>query len=136
MPRPKLTVHRQEHPFEWLAEPLADEPTLVLKSWFGGKSIMTHGMHRLFLTAQGEPWQGVLVCTSHEHQETLLKDVPTLAKHPVLGKWLYLSESTDGFERDAKKLVRMIKAGDVRIGVAPTPRKKKVKKGIKFGGKL
>ena len=28
------------HPLEWLAEPLLDEPTFVLKSWFGGRTIM------------------------------------------------------------------------------------------------
>ena len=62
---------KPEHPLEWLAEPLADEPTLVLKAWFGGRTIMLDGKHQLFLTTQGEPWQGVLVCTFHEHQESL-----------------------------------------------------------------
>ncbi len=127
---------RAEHPLEWLAEPLRDEPTFVLKSWFGGRTIMTNGMHRLFLTTQGEPWQGVLVCTFHEHQESLRAELPSLQPHPVLGKWLYLPETADTFERDARKLVKLVKARDPRIGVAPSPRKKKKQKKIRFGDEL
>jgi hypothetical protein len=97
---------KREHPLEWLAEPVQLEPTFVFKSWFGGRSIMLHGKHQLFLTTQGEPWQGVLVCTFHEHQPSLLAEIPALRQHPILGKWLYLPESTETFERDARRLVQ------------------------------
>ena len=93
---------RPPHPLEWLADPLLGEPTFVLKSWFGGRTIMLHELHTLFLTAQGEPWQGVLVCTFHEHQPSLLAEFPSLRQHPILKKWLYLPESAETFERDAK----------------------------------
>ncbi len=131
MPRPPRTdalrprAVRREHPLEWLAEPLQDEPTLVLKSWFGGRTIMLDGNHMLFLTTQEEPWQGVLVCTFHEHQSSLLAEFPALRKHPVLGKWLYLPEVSESFERDARRLVQLVKARDPRIGVPPSVRKKK-----------
>jgi hypothetical protein len=114
---------RKEHPLEWLTEMVQNEPSFVLKAWFGGRSIMLRGQHQLFLTMQGEPWQGVLVCTFHEHQASLLAQFPSLKKHPVLGKWLYLPETAETFERDALALVRLAKAGDVRLGVAPSPRK-------------
>lgn len=92
---------KPDHPLQWLAEPLLAEPTFSLKSWFGGRTIMLHGCHQLFLTTQGEPWQGVLVCTFHAHHASLRADFPALHPHPVLGKWLYLPETADTFEADA-----------------------------------
>lgn len=132
--RPKIV--RPEHPLAWLTEPLADEPTFELKSWFGGRTVMLNGKHHLFLTCQGEPWQGILVCTFHEHQESLLREFPSLVQHPVLKKWLYLPETTDTFERDAKRLIKLARARDPRLGILPSPRKKKKVKKIRFGDDL
>jgi hypothetical protein len=125
---------KREHPLEWLTELVQNEPTFVFKPWFGGRSIMLRGKHQLFLTTQGEPWQGVLVCTFHEHQPSLLAEFPALKPHPTLGKWLYLPETAATFERDAQALVRLARAGDPRLGVAPAPRKSRAKK-IKIGRK-
>lgn len=97
---------------------------------------MLHGKHQLFLTAQDEPWQGVLVCTFHEDQPSLRAEVPALQPHPILKKWLYLPEAAETFERDAKRLVQLVRQGDPRIGVAPSPRKAKPKKSIRFGDAL
>ena len=128
---------RPPHPLEWLAEPLLDEPTFVLKSWFGGRTIMLHGLHHLFLTTQGEPWQGVLVCTFHEHQTSLIAEFPALRPHPVLGKWLYLPESSDTFERDARRLVQLVRARDPRLGIPPSSKKKKrAARPVRFGDAL
>jgi len=121
--RPRIV--KPPHPLEWLAEPLLEQPSFVLKSWFGGRTLMLHGLHTLFLTTQGEPWQGVLVCTFHEHQPSLLAEFPALRQHPVLKKWLYLPESSDTFESDAKHLVRLTLARDPRIGIPPSPKKKR-----------
>lgn len=125
-----------EHPLEWLTEPLLNEPTFVLKSWFGGKTIMLHGMHHLFLSTQGEPWQGVLVCTFHEHQESLRAEFPSLVQHPILKKWLYLPESAPTFERDAKRLVGLVRTRDPRLGIPPSPQKKRRARKVRFGDKL
>ena len=127
---------KREHPLGWLAEAVQAEPTFVFKSWFGGRSIMLHGKHQLFLTTQGEPWQGVLVCTFHEHQPSLLAEFPALQQHPILGKWLYLPETADTFERDARRLVQLARAGDTRLGVAPSPRKKRKQEKIRVRAKL
>ena len=127
---------KPEHPLQWLAEPLADEPTFVLKAWFGGRTIMLHGLHGLFLTTQGEPWQGVLVCTFHEHQASLRAEFPALTPHPVLKKWLYLPERAETFERDARRLVQLFKARDPRLGIPPSTKKKRSAKKIRFGDKL
>jgi hypothetical protein len=95
-----------------------------------------HGCHQLFLTTQGEPWQGVLVCTFHEHHASLRADFPSLAPHPVLGKWLYLPESADTFEADARRLVQRIKSRDPRLGIPPSAKKKRPTKRVRFGDKL
>jgi hypothetical protein len=116
---------RPEHPLEWLADPVRDDPSFVLKSWFGGRTVMLHGLHTLFLTSQGEPWQGVLVCTFYEHQPSLLAEFPSLRPHPVLKKWLYLPESVETFERDARRLVQLALARDSRIGIPPGPPKRR-----------
>lgn len=129
---------RPPHPLEWLAEPLLDEPSFVLKSWFGGRTLMLHGQHTLFLTTQGEPWQGVLVCTFHVHQPSLLAEFPSLRQHPILKKWLYLPESTEAFEHDAKNLVRLVRARDPRIGIPPSAKKQRTTtaRALRFGDKL
>lgn len=132
----RIRAVKAEHPLQWLAEPLVNEPTFVLKSWFGGRTIMLHGKHHLFLTCQGEPWQGVLACTYREHHPSLHAEFPALLQHPVLGKWLYLPESCDTFERDAKRLVQLVKANDPRLGILPSPKKKRAAKKIRFGDKL
>jgi hypothetical protein len=128
---------RPDHPLEWLLEPVRDDPGFESKSWFGGRTLTLDGLHRLFLTTQGEPWQGLLVCTFHEHQPSLLAEFPALRPHPVLGKWLYLSESAETFERDAKRLVQLARARDPRLGVPPSAKKKKrAAKPIRFGDAL
>ena len=127
---------KPEHPLQWLADPLAGEPTFELKAWFGGRTIMLDGKHQLFLTTQGEPWQGVLVCTFHEHQESLLQDFPALRQHPVLKKWLYLPETAEDFEGVARQLVQRVRNRDPRFGIAPSPRKKRKTKAIRFGDRL
>jgi len=127
---------KPEHPLQWLAEPLLDEPTLVLKSWFGGRMISHHGLHCLFLGAWRDPWQGVLVCTFHEHQASLRADIPALVQHPILGKWLYLAESSETFERDARRLVQLVRARDPRVGIPPSPKKPRAAKKVRFGDKL
>ncbi|HNC22620.1 MAG TPA: hypothetical protein PLU52_00325 [Opitutaceae bacterium] len=132
----RVRAVKAEHPLQWLAEPLVNEPTFILKSWFGGRTIMLHGKHHLFLSYQGEPWQGVLVCTYREHHPSLRAEFPALLQHPVLGKWLYLPEACDTFERDAKRLVQLVKANDPRLGILPSPKKKRATKKIRFGDKL
>lgn len=126
---------KAEHPLQWLTEPLLDDPTFELKSWFGGRTIMLDGKHQVFLTTQGEPWQGILVCTSHEHHESLRAEIPALVQHPVLGKWLYLSETSEGFERDAQHLIQLARRRDLRLGIEPSRRKKKTKR-YRFGDRL
>ncbi len=92
---------------------------------FGGKSVYLDGKLMLYFSAKKEPWLGVLVCTDRSHHASLLAEFPELTPHPVLPKWLYLSESHETFERAAQRLVALARRRDPRLGVAPELAKKR-----------
>jgi hypothetical protein len=112
------------HPYEWLWEPLADDPSFVLRPMFGGKSAYLDGKLVLYFSAKAEPWRGVLACTDRTHHAALTAEFPALTPHPVLPKWLYLPETADSFERTARQLVFLARQRDPRLGVLPQPRKR------------
>lgn len=111
------------HRHIWLIEPLADEPTLLIRPMFGGKAVYLHGKFVLFLADRDDPWRGVLIPTEREHQTSLIAEFPALAPHPVLPKWLYLPETADSFETDAQTLVVRALQEDLRIGIVPAPKR-------------
>jgi hypothetical protein len=113
---------RAVHPHAWLWEPLEADPTFVLRPMFGTRAVYLDGRLMLCFSARQEPWRGVLVATERVHHAALQADIPDLAPHPVLPKWLYLPESAQGFERTAELLVRLVRRRDPRIGIVPAPR--------------
>lgn len=113
------------HPYSWLWEPLAQDPSFVLRSMFGAKAVYLDGKIALCFCARQEPWRGVLVCTSNENHASLLAEFPALKPHPILPKWLYLPEHSDVFESLGEKLVALARRRDPRIGVTPKPKKRK-----------
>ena len=117
---------RPVHPHRWLWEPLENDPTFVLRSMFGAKAAYLGGQLMLCFSAGQEPWCGLLVCTDRLRHAALLAEFPELVAHPILPKWLYLSESSDRFERRAVRLVGLARKRDPRIGVTPQPRKSRV----------
>jgi hypothetical protein len=64
------------------------------------------------------------VPTDRAHHDALRREFPDLAPHPVLGKWLYLPETADAFERTAATLVGLARRRDPRIGVESQPRRR------------
>lgn len=92
---------------------------------FGAKAAYLDGKLMLCFCAGEEPWRGVLVCTSREHHPALQSELPDLAPHPILAKWLYLPEAADRFESTAAHLVWLTRCGDLRLGVIPQAGKKK-----------
>jgi hypothetical protein len=87
---------------------------------FGCKGCYLYGRLVLVLAARRrEPWNGLLVPTDKRHHQSLRREHRSLVIHPVLKKWLYLSESKDEFEEAARDLVESILANDPRIGVEP-----------------
>lgn len=118
---------RQPHRYEWLWEPLFDEAAFVLRSMFGTRAVYLDGKLMLCFSAGEEPWRGVLVCTAREHHAALRAEFPELVPHSILPKWLYLPESADHFETVAARLVSLARRRDPRLGVLPSPRKRKTK---------
>ena len=127
MREPPQDRTRKVHPYQWLWEPLEDDPTFLLRPMFGGKSAYLDGRLMLYFTAGDEPWRGVLVCTERVHHASLLAEFPALAPHPILGKWLYLPETADRFESTAERLVALARRRDPRLGVDPQPKRRKAK---------
>ena len=111
------------HRYGRFVEPLADEPSLLVKSMFGCVACYAHGRLKLVLADRRPPWRGVLVPTLRQHHATLCADVAGLATHPVLRKWLHVPESADDFEAAVDRLVTLALLYDPRIGVEPPPRK-------------
>jgi len=58
------------------------------------------------------------------HHESLTEEFPQLTPHPILPKWLYLSDETDRFEETTARLVELIKTNDPRIGVTPSKKRR------------
>ena len=113
------------HPYAWLWEPLELEASFVLRAMFGAKAAYLDGRLTLCFMAKAEPWHGVLVCTDNSYHDSLMHEFPTLAPHSILPKWLYLPETADSFERDAERIVQLVRRRDVRIGVLSKPKKSK-----------
>lgn len=124
MPRPRESA-RVIHRHAWLWEPMERDPRFLLRTMFGAKAAYLDGKLMLCFCAGDEPWRGLLVCTSREHQAALRADFPALAPHPILPKWLYLPEADDAFERAGPRLVALALRRDPRIGVLPGRRQRR-----------
>ncbi len=132
MPKPATTRFdrvRPVHPHCWLWEPLENDPTFVLRSMFGAKAVYLGGKLMLCFCADDEPWCGMLICTDRTRHAALQAEFPELMAHPILPKWLYLAETAERFERTAARLVELARQRDLRIGVTPQPKKRRVAAG-------
>jgi hypothetical protein len=109
----------------WVFEPIEDDPGFMSKRLFAFEAAYVDGLLCLAVGNGDEPWNGLLVCTSRERHADVIGEFPELAPHPVLGKWLYLSQRNEEFEAVARAVVQMIQRRDSRVGVEPGVRKKK-----------
>ena len=117
------------HSFEWVIENLRAQQTYLERSMFGCRACYLNGELKLVLADSGEePWNGVLVATSREQHQSLVTEFPELHAHPILGKWLYLPERAENFDKTALAIERIILRGDARICVVARARKRKKKK--------
>src|SRR5690606_14324552 len=104
------------------------DPGYLRSRMFGCETAYMDGMLCLGVIDRGdEPWNGLLVCTTHEHQASLMLDIPALHPHKVLGKWLYVSQRDPAFEETAERLTELVLARDPRVGIEPRERKRRSK---------
>lgn len=116
------------HTLTWLFEPMEGQPTYLRRKMFGCEAAYLKGRLMLILANTEEPWNGMMIATDRESHPALQAEWPQLKPHPVLGKWLYVSQNHPDFERVATAIVKDVCAGDARIGVEPKPKKRKVAK--------
>jgi len=125
MRKEELGAAKPVHPYQWLWEPLESEPSFILRPMFGTRATYVAGRIVLCFSARSGPWHGVLVATDREHHASLIKELPALAPHSILRKWLFLPDSAAAFESTAERLVRLVRRHDPRIGVVPSRKKRK-----------
>lgn len=113
------------HPYAWLWEPLEEDASYVIRPMFGAKAVYLDGKLVLCFSSRADPWRGVLVCTERDNHTSLMAQFPSLSRHSILPKWLYLAESASDFERVAEQLVILARDRDPRIGIVPKPKKQK-----------
>ncbi len=113
------------HPLQWIMEPLEQDQTFMQKKMFGAEVAYIDSRMVIALIAGEEPWNGLLVCTSRECHESLIKSFPQLVSHAILGKWLYVSQSHEDFESVAENICSKVLSRDPRIGIESKPKKAK-----------
>ena len=113
---------RRQHPLQWLVEPLMEEASYLEKPMFGCQACYLHGRLALVLAEGDEPWDGVLIPTEKDFHDSVKKDFKDVVQHPVLKKWLYLSQSSEDFETVASDIVEAVRMNDQRFGVEPKER--------------
>jgi len=112
----------------WVFDPLERETGYVCRRMFGSEAAYLDGLLCLVVADRGDPWDGLLVCTSRERHAALVEEMPALRPHPVLGKWLYVPQDDEAFESVATRMVELVLARDPRVGVEPKPRSRRSRK--------
>ena len=107
----------------WIFDAFEREPDYLCKRMFGCDAAYVDGLLCLVAADRDKPFNGLLVCTSRDRQAALIGEMPALQPHPVLGKWLYVTQDDPDFEATAQHLTELVLARDPRVGVEPRPRK-------------
>lgn len=108
----------------WIFEAFEGDSSYVRKRMFGCEAAYVGGLLRLVVADRDEPWSGLLICTSQVCHAALIEAFPALRPHPVLGKWLYISQTHPAFEDIAQSMTSLVLARDWRVGVEPTRRRR------------
>lgn len=114
----------------WILDAFERDPTFVRKRMFTADAAYIDGRLCLTVGDRDEPWNGLLVCTSQDHHASLIDDMPGLRPHPVLGKWLYVSQADSAFESIVQRVTALVLARDPRIGVEPKPKNRSRKRAL------
>lgn len=106
---------------EWIFQAFENHPTFVSKRMFGGLAAYLFGRQMLVLvepTRTGRwKWHGVLICTEHAHQPSIIAEFPQLAPHNILKKWLFIDSDHEDFELTMERVAKAISRNDPRFGI-------------------
>lgn len=119
----RATKSRSSNSLSWIFEAFESDTSYIRTRMFGCDAAYLDGLLCLVIADRGEPWSGLLVCTSQDRHADLVDDMPALRPHPVLGKWLYVPQDDPDFESTVESLTTLVLARDPRVGVEPKPRK-------------
>jgi hypothetical protein len=118
---------------EWIVEPFERHSSFFTKRMFGGLAVYLFGRQMMVLvepTRTGRwKWHGVLICTEHEHQRSIVEQFPQLAPHDILKKWLFIDSRHDDFEPTMERVAGAMARDDRRFGIQPRPRKERARAG-------
>ena len=116
------------HSLHWVFDPFENRPDFLQKRMFGCLAAYLGHKMVLVLADSEEPWNGILIPTERDFHACIQSEFQELKPHPVLGKWLYLSQADPEFEEIQTKIVRYILSEDPRFGIDPKPKKMKMKR--------
>jgi hypothetical protein len=111
----------------WIFDAFEADSTYLRKQMFGCDAAYIDGLLCLVAADREKPFNGLLVCTSHDRHAALVSELHALRPHPVLGKWLYVPQDDSAFEDTVEAVIALVLARDPRIGVEPKPRKRRTK---------
>ena len=117
---------KKPHSLQWILDLLENHPDLLQKRMFGCLAAYLRNRIVLVLADKEEPWNGILIPTEREFHPSIEREFPSLQPHPILGKWLYLSQSHPEFEEISTHIVKHILSEDPRYGVVPKGKKVKM----------
>ena len=121
-----MSKSKKQNAFEWLIEPLVEAPSYFEKPMFGCIACYLHGRLTLVLATKEEPWNGLLIPTEKEFHESIKAEFNDLVQHPILKKWLYLSQAAESFESAGAEIIEAIRTNDLRFGVEPKEKRSKI----------
>jgi hypothetical protein len=124
----KWKSRRRTFDNEWVLEVFEQRASFFTKRMFGGLAVYLFGRMMMVLvepTKTGRwKWHGVLICTEHAQQPSILEEFPQLAPHEILKKWLYIDSRHEDFEQTMGGVAKAIARDDQRFGIHPHPKKK------------
>ncbi len=116
---------------------LQEDPSYLVRPYFGGLAVYIRGRFVIWVSESPgdrvyknikcdfDIWDGVLIPTENEFQDSLKKLFPGAVSHPVLKKWLYIPKQTEDLEQTVEILLDLIKKADPRIGIIPQSKTRK-----------
>ena len=122
------TARRMEFPF--VLDALA-ELEISTRLMFGCTALYARGQIVLALRDKGDsPDDGVWLATTHEHHESLRRELPSLRTIGILGPgptgWQNIPADSPTFEQEALAACELIVRRDPRIGKTPAKKKPRV----------